>query len=85
MASISVYEIPKVSGFASPDVVKVYLAYNRDCQILKTFFVDDQYRVVSELVREMNYDQFVIRNSAKPVLDERANRIQQLANWLADW
>jgi hypothetical protein len=81
MANVSVYEIPKVSGFASHGAVKAYLAYNKDCQILKTFFVDDQYRVVSELVREMNYDQFVIRNSAKPVLDERANQIQQLADW----
>lgn len=81
MASVSVYEITKVSGFASPDAVKAYLAYNKDCQILKTFFVNERYQVVSELTREMNYDQFVIRNSAKPVLDERANQIQQLADW----
>jgi hypothetical protein len=81
MASVSVYEIKKVSGFASPDTVKVYLAYNKDCQILKTFFVNEQYQVVSELTREMDYNRFVIRNSAKPVLDERASQIQQLADW----
>jgi hypothetical protein len=80
MASVSVYEITKVSGFA-PDTVKVYLAYNKECQILKTFFVNEQYQVVSELTREMDYNQFVIRNSAKPVLDERASQIQQLADW----
>jgi hypothetical protein len=81
MASVSVYEIAKVSGFASPDAVKVYLVYNKECEKLKTFFVNDAHKVVGELEREMGYDTFVIRNSAKPVLDSRAAKIQRLADW----
>ena len=79
LKTTKVYEMPCVAGFEHTRHYLVYCEKNEFLQVLQV----KENALISILPREISCSNFYLRNSASPVLDERKNKIQALAQ--AEW
>jgi hypothetical protein len=75
MQTTKVYEFPIVEGFAH---TKHYLVYSEEQCFLQILQIKNN-SLIHILPREIKPTEFYARNTAKPVVDERADKIRALA------
>jgi hypothetical protein len=79
LKTTKVYEMPDIEGFAH---TKHYLVYSDECEFLQILQTKN-HSLIGILPREVKRNEFYLRNTAKPITDERANKIRALA--CAEW